>query len=85
MRTNNGLPNITLEDVQVTVNVTDENGNPVTATSNSNAQPDLSDPNAPRFFIRLDDLQNVSNAQIDPNHLDFSRKIAARPHSPLAG
>lgn len=75
MRINNGLTHITLENVQVTVNFTDEHGQPVAATSNPNLTPDPSDPSAPRFFIRLEHLDNLSHAQIAPNHLDFSGSV----------
>jgi hypothetical protein len=75
MRINNGLTNITLENVQVTVNFTDEHGEPVAATSNPNLTPDPSDPSAPRFFIRLEDLHNLSGADLD-DHLDFSGSVA---------
>jgi hypothetical protein len=54
MRINNGFTHIGLENIGVEVNFEDQDGNPVSATSdpdNSNA----------RFFIRLHSLENINN------------------------
>jgi hypothetical protein len=53
MAINNGLTNIALQDVAVDVNFTDENGNPVLATSD----PDNTEAN---FFIRVDTMDNIN-------------------------
>lgn len=53
MKIINGLSHISLEDLQVTVDFTDENGNPVSAGSDPN------DPNAV-FFIRIDSMTNIN-------------------------
>ena len=66
MRISNGLTTIPLRDVSVTVTFQDEAGNPVAATSDFSHDPDLSDPAAPRFFIRVDGTSNVSNLQPNP-------------------
>ena len=54
MRINNGLSHITLEDMGVDVNFSDEEGNSVLASS------DPDDPDA-LFFIRLDSMENIDN------------------------
>jgi hypothetical protein len=68
MRINNGLSHITLENVTVTVNFTDENGNPVEASSDPNNT-------TADFFIRLDSTQNVANLQMQANQLDFTGTV----------
>jgi hypothetical protein len=54
MRINNGLDTLSIEDVSVTVNFQDDNGNSVSATN---------DPNdvGAAFFIRIDSLANISD------------------------
>ena len=69
MRINNGLTHLTLEDVSVTVNFADEDGNTVEATSDT-------DSSSAKFFIRLDTLENLGNVQRDPNNLDFSATVS---------
>ncbi|MBW2031293.1 MAG: hypothetical protein JRJ31_19715 [Deltaproteobacteria bacterium] len=54
MRINNGLSNVTLENVAVDVSFTDKDGNIVLASSN----PDDTDA---VFFIRLDSMENIDN------------------------
>lgn len=54
----NGLDDIPLEDVTISVNFTDEDGVPVLATSNPN------DTNA-KFFIRVDTMEGINS--IDGN------------------
>ena len=54
MRITNGLSNISLADVLVTVTFADEQGHPVAASS------DPADINA-RFFVRLSSMENISN------------------------
>jgi len=54
MSINNGLTNIALENVGVDVNFTDENGNPVLASSDPNNATAL-------FFIRVDSMENINN------------------------
>lgn len=55
---NNGLPDSALTEVQIVVNFTDANGNPVTATSNP------SNTNA-AFFVRVDSLENIADVSGD--------------------
>ena len=54
MRINNGLTHITLEDVGVTVWFNDADGNAVAASSNP-------DDTSAQFFIRLDEMTNISD------------------------
>ncbi len=54
MRINNGLSNITLENVQVDVDFADEAGETVRASSDPN------DPDA-LFFIRVDSMENIEH------------------------
>jgi hypothetical protein len=54
MRINNGLDNLTLENVNIEVNFTDENRNPVIATSDPNNT-------SAKFFIRLDRMSGLTN------------------------
>jgi len=54
MRINNGFDSISLENVSVDVNFTDENGNSVIATSNTNNSDAL-------FFIRVDSMENIES------------------------
>jgi hypothetical protein len=54
MRINNGLSDIPIENVAVTVNFADEAGNPVSASSN----PDDTDA---LFFIRIDTMNAIDN------------------------
>lgn len=54
MRINNGLTHITLENVEVEVNFSDEEGNSVLATSDPGNTGAL-------FFIRLDSMENIDN------------------------
>ncbi|MFZ5571308.1 MAG: carboxypeptidase regulatory-like domain-containing protein [Thermodesulfobacteriota bacterium] len=56
MRINNGLTNISLDQVGIVVNFTDEDGNPVIASFDPNA-----DPNTTRFFIRVDSMDNIAD------------------------
>ncbi len=56
MRINNGLSTISLDHVGITVNFTDEDGNPVIASFDPNA-----DPNTTRFFIRVDSMDNIDD------------------------
>jgi len=72
MRINNGLSNITLENLAVTVNFLDEEGNPVQATSDPSTNLDTT---LIPFFIRLDSTNNVSNLQMETNNLDFSGTV----------
>ncbi len=52
MRINNGLSHITLDNVKVEVNFSDEDGNSVRVSSDPNAADAL-------FFIRLDSMDNI--------------------------
>ena len=54
MRINNGLANIALQDVEVTVLFTDENDQPVVASSDPNNTSAL-------FFIRVDSMENIDS------------------------
>ncbi|MCG8632326.1 MAG: chitobiase/beta-hexosaminidase C-terminal domain-containing protein [Desulfobacterales bacterium] len=54
MKINNGLTHAPLENIKVDVWFTDEDGNPVEATSDSN-DPDAS------FYIRIDEMVNIDN------------------------
>jgi len=54
MRINNGLANISLQDVRVEVSFTDANSTPVPASSDP-------DQNEALFFIRLDSMENINN------------------------
>lgn len=54
MRINNGLTHISIDNVNVTVNFTDENGNPVLASSDPNNTSAL-------FFISLDTMNNIND------------------------
>ncbi len=56
MRITNSLDTFALEDINVTVNFADDDGNTVTATSNTSAS------NA-EFFISVDDSHNISSVQ----------------------
>ena len=69
MRINNGLTHLTLEDVSVTVNFADEDGNVVEATSDT-------DSTTAKFFIRLDTLENLGSVQRDANNLDFTATVS---------
>lgn len=54
MRINNGLSQITLENVAVVVNFTDEDGKPVEASSNPNSS-------TAKFFIKVSEMANISD------------------------
>ena len=54
MRINNGLTHISLQDINVTVNFTDEQRNPVIASSDQGSEDAL-------FFIRLSSMENISD------------------------
>ncbi len=54
MRINNNLSMITLENVDIAVNFSDEDGNPVLASSDSNNTDAL-------FFIRIDSMENIDD------------------------
>ena len=54
MRVSNGFDHITLENVDVDVNFSDEEGNSVLASSDPNNTEAL-------FFIRLDSMENINN------------------------
>lgn len=56
MKINNGLSHISLEDVSIAVWFTDEDGNPVVATSDS-------DDTSAKFFIRVDSMTNISDVE----------------------
>jgi Ca2+-binding RTX toxin-like protein len=56
MRITNSLDTFALEDINVTVNFTDDDGNTVTATSNTSSS-------SAEFFINVDDSHNVSSVQ----------------------
>ncbi len=75
MRITNGLTTIPLTDVSVTVTFQDENGNPVAATSDFSQEPDVGNPAAPRFFIRVDGASNVSNLLPNPPDLNFTADV----------
>jgi len=68
MRINNGLSNITLENIDIDVIFTDEDGNPVTASFDPNADPETT---GARFFISVDSMDNISDVdgqgQISPS------------------
>ncbi len=53
-RINNGLDTLPLDNVAITVNFTDENGNPVLASSEPNNA-------TAKFFIRIDTLEGISD------------------------
>ncbi|MCX2802075.1 putative Ig domain-containing protein [Microbulbifer thermotolerans] len=54
MRITNSLDTYSIEDIAITVNFTDADGNAVTATSNTAASD-------AEFFIRVDDTQNINS------------------------
>ncbi len=54
MRINNSLSTITMENISIEVYFTDNEGNPVLASSNP-------DDTSASFFIRVDHMQNISN------------------------
>ena len=54
MRINNGLTHISLQDINATVNFTDEQRNPVIASSDQGSEDAL-------FFIRLSSMENISD------------------------
>ena len=54
MRINNGLDNISLDNVQVDVKFSDSQGNPVLATSDTNDS-------SASFFIRIDSMEGISD------------------------
>ena len=64
MRINNGLSHITLQDVDVDVSFTDEEGNSVLASSNPGNTNAL-------FYIRVDSMENIENIDgsgtVDPS------------------
>ncbi len=53
MRINNGLSNITLENVKIEVNFTDEDGSPVVASFDPGVDPDTT---GTKFFISVDSM-----------------------------
>lgn len=57
MRITNSLDSMSLENVSVSVNFADENGNPVVATSNTAASDAA-------FFIRIDDTRDITGLQL---------------------
>ncbi|TAL23501.1 MAG: calcium-binding protein, partial [Nitrospirae bacterium] len=63
MRINNGLSNITLEDVDIDVSFSDETGNVVHASFDPNDTAAL-------FFIKIDSMDNITNVngsgKVDP-------------------
>lgn len=70
LRINNGMANISLEDVVVEVEFTDEDGQVVQASSNaSDSDPDV------KFFIRLSSTEHVENLHIETDKLSFSGSI----------
>lgn len=71
MRITNSLDTFTLDDVSVSVNFSDELGNPVVATSNTAASDAA-------FFIRIDDTRNFTNLQFGENGFVESGKIAPK-------
>jgi len=54
MRINNGLDNVSLDNVQVDVKFSDSNGNPVLASSDANDS-------SASFFIRIDSMEGISD------------------------
>jgi hypothetical protein len=70
MRITNSLDTFALEDMQVTVNFTNDQGQAVIATSDTNASDAA-------FFIRIDTSRNVSGIQYDANG-GFSNGIIAQ-------
>jgi hypothetical protein len=54
MRINNGLAHISLEDIDIEVSFTDEEGAPVPASADPDSTEAL-------FFIRLDSMENIDN------------------------
>ncbi|MEN8170800.1 MAG: Ig-like domain-containing protein [Pseudomonadota bacterium] len=66
MRINNGLDTLAIENIAVSVNFADENGNPVLATSD----PNETNPDA-KFFIRIDTMDGIAdvsgNGVVAPN------------------
>ena len=58
MRINNGLPTVSLEDVDIDLVITDVDGTPVAFTSNPN------DTNA-LFYVAVDDMGNISDINGD--------------------
>src|SRR5690606_34180113 len=69
MRITNSLDSFTLENVTVSVNFADEFGNPVVATSNTEASDAA-------FFIRIDDTRNITDMQLGANGLVEQGRIA---------
>jgi hypothetical protein len=63
MRINNGLTHIPLENVDIAVWITDEDGNPVQITADA-------DESSARFFMRVDSMTNI-------NSVDGSGSVAA--------
>ncbi len=68
MKINNGLTNISLEDVDIDVNFTNEDGNPVVASFDPNADPETT---GARFWISVDSMENINNVngsgQVSPS------------------
>ena len=68
MRIKNGLKHISLDELSVTVNFADENGNPIEASSDP-------DNTSAQFFIRLDSIEHLANVQEDANNLDSNGTV----------
>jgi len=68
MKINNGLTNISLEDVDIEVNFTDQDGNPIVAAFDPNADPETT---GARFWISVDSMENINNingsGQVSPS------------------
>jgi len=76
MRITNSLDSFTLEDVTVSVNFSDENGNRVIATSNTAASDAA-------FFIRIDDTRHFSSIQIGADGLVENGRIPPKSDGEL--
>ena len=85
MRINNGLANISLENVQIVVNFKDEDGNPVFASFDDNADPDTT---GARFFISVDLMQNIDDIDgqgtIVADFLERADQLGPIPVTPTA-
>jgi hypothetical protein len=81
LRIKNGLSNLSLEDLSVEVYFTDQDGNPVSATSDSSV--DLATSPVP-FFIRLNTMDPPESFQIDPDQLHFTGTVDSSTTADIA-
>lgn len=69
MRIKNGIANLSLEELHVSVTITDEEGRRIAASPDSNAV-------GAAFFLRLDGTNGLEELQEDANQLDFTARVA---------